>query len=286
MNRWSVAHIATEIREGAISVALSPEALAPIRALTRADLHTAVTDALARPQPRDMSRGRRVLPAVLAAQYLELLRHFRLPTSPVIYEPCVGASDPVIVALEAYADGRGRYTAINLNDRLRRELEGKTAHLRTRIDIISADAGAALAHLAPASFDAACFHHAINDILQTAVATPRGMDTRRIEWWSNERQMIEWLAEELEEGTIDARARSALISVVAGAAELVRPGGVLIFDHWTWFGHQAEPWFPWDLFNDMLPLARDWIGAAGLPLAPVDLAGADPRWWMAWMRTV
>ena len=106
------------------------------------------------------------------------------------------------------------------------------------------------------------------------------MDTRTVDWWPNERQMIEWLAEDEAAGRLDERARPALLSAVRNAVELVKPGGYLLFDHWTWVGHREMDWFPWDLFCDLIPLARDWIGEAGMPLAEIPLAGRDPQWWM------
>ena len=58
------------------------------------------------------------------------------------------------------------------------------------------------------------------------------------------------------------------------------PGGFLLFDHWTWEGHRSLEWFPWELFCALVPLAREWIRGAGLPLEERLLAGRSPQWWM------
>lgn len=279
MPLWNAEQIADTVSGGAVFACLTPAARAEIQAL-RAELHAAVRAALQRPQPRDMSLGTRVLPAVLAAQYAEIFAALELPRDLSVYEPCVGASDPVIVAAEAYSGGTARYTAVNLNRKLRAELGGKIDHLRSTVRVVDDDAARVLEHLAPGSVDVACFHHAINDILQTAVAERRGMDTAAVDWWPRERQMIEWLAEDAAAGRLGACGQPELLRIVAAAAHLVGPGGWLVFDHWSWLGHQEEDWFPWALFCDLMPLARRWIAAAGLGVREVEFAGVDPRWWM------
>lgn len=280
MPLWDPSRVAGEIAAGRIGAHLSPPARAALAQMPLPELRRAVAVALERPQPADMSLGRRVLTEVLAAQYLELFGYLQLPAALTVFEPCVGASDPVILAAEAHSDGRARYTAINLNRPLREELRLRTAHLGSQIRVIDDDAGRLLRYLAPRSVDVVCFHHAINDILQTAVAEPRGMDTAAIDWWPHERQMIEWLAQDYRADGLVRHGRPELLQIVGAAVEVLRPGGILIFDHWAWEGHRREPWFPWDLFCDLVPLARSWIAAAGLPLTEFAIPGADARWWM------
>jgi SAM-dependent methyltransferase len=148
------------------------------------------------------------------------------------------------------------------------------------VRIIEDNAQRALAHLAPRSVDVACFHHAVNDILQTAVSEPRGMDTTAIDWFPNERQMIEWLAEDATAGRLEQRGKPELMQIVADAARLVRPGGFLVFDHFNWCKFIGVSWFPWELFYNLIPMTRRWVAESGLPLSEVRLAGADPQWWL------
>jgi hypothetical protein len=262
--------------------ALLPEATqAQIRALTPAEARAGVERSLARPIPGDVSQsGRLLMNPCLAVQWLAVFEELALPRALRVFEPCAGSSEPVILAAEIYSGGTGAYTTLNLNRPLAAQLREKIGKVRLPVRIIEENAGQAGAYLSPESVDAACFHHAINDLLQTAVAEPRGMDTRAVDWWPNERQMIEWLAQDAAAGRLDERARPALVQAVAEAVALVRPGGWLIFDHWTWEGHHAMEWFPWELFCDLVPLAREWIRAAGLPVVEEPLAGRDPRWWM------
>lgn len=270
-----------EVTHGAVFKLLLEETQAQIRALPDEEVRDAARRTLTRPLPGDTSQSARLLlNPCLAVQWLSAFEELKLLKSLRVFEPCAGSSEPVLLAAEIYSEGTGEYTTINLNRPLAGQLRDKLAKFKMKIHIIEDNALHADAHLQPGSIDIACFHHAINDILQTAVAEPRGMDTRTVDWWANERQMIEWLAEEAEAGQLDAHARPALVEAVRQALDLVRPGGFLLFDHWTWEGHRNNGWLPWELFCSLIPLARDWIGDAGLPVKERPLAGRDSQWWM------
>ena len=270
-------HVST----GAIYTLSDEAARAALAALP--DLEQMVATALTDPKPLDINMP--VLAAVLAAQYLEVFQALDLPKDMAVYEPCVGASCPVILAEAGYTAGKGKYLTINLNQKLCNELEPKIAHLTLPILVIADNAQTALQHLAPDSFDAACFHHAVNDILQTAVSEPRGMDTTQIDWFPNERQMIEWLAEDAAAGRLESRGKPELMQIIADAVRLIRPGGCLIFDHFNWHRFIGVQWFPWDLFYNFIPMTRQWIQESGLPVSEVHLDGVDPQWWMGLRAT-
>lgn len=172
------------------------------------------------------------------------------------------------------------YLTINLNRKLREQLQPKIGHLKMQVRIIEDNAQKALAHISPRSLDVACFHHAVNDILQTAVAEPRGMDTTSIDWFPNEQKMIEWLAEDARVGRLEQRGKPELMQIVGDAARLLRPGGFLAFDHYNWCAFIGVPWFPWELFYNLIPMTRRWIAESGLPVSEVRLEGVDPQWWL------
>jgi hypothetical protein len=273
---WEPRRITEEISAGAIYQHLGPAAQRELDGIP--GLPEKVVGALQQPKPLDICRP--VLDAVLAAQYYELFAALNLPRALAVYEPCVGASDPVIVAAAAYSRGQGRYLTINLNRKLREELAEKIAHLTLPVRIIEANATQALQHLPRRSLDVACFHHAVNDILETAVAEPRGLDTTQIDWFAEERQMIEWLAADAAAGRLEERGKPELLRIIADAAQLVRPGGWIIFDHWNWCSFIGVDWFPWDLFYNLIPMTRQWIAESRLPRVELRLAGVDPQWCM------
>lgn len=275
---WQPARVTQEVSSGVIHHAIEAPLKNEIAEFP--DLDKKVEGALTDPKPLDICMP--VLAAVLAAQYYEVFEALSLPRELSVYEPCVGASHPVIVATEAYGGGKGQYLTINLNRPLREQLQAKIAHMQTAIRIVEDNAQTALDHLSPGSVDVACFHHAINDILQTAVSEPRGMDTTTVDWFPNERQMIEWLAEDVQAGRIDERGKPELMKIVGDATRLVRPGGYLLFDHFNWCRFIGVDWFPWDLFYNLIPMGRQWIAASELPLTEVRLEGVAPQWWMIW----
>lgn len=273
---WEPSQVTLEISEEAIYQVLDVSAQNELAKIE--DLEEKVKGALSNPKPLDICMP--VFDAVLAAQYYELFMALQVSREMIIYEPCVGASNPVILAAEAYSNGKAEYTAINLNCKLREQLQSKISHLRMNIRIIEDHAQKAMDYHATGSFDVACFHHAVNDILQTAVSEPRGMDTKQIEWFSCERQMIEWLAEDAEAGFLEQRGKPELMKIVGDAGNLVRSGGFLIFDHYNWCRFLGVSWFPWDLFYNLIPITRQWIEERKLPVREVCLEGVDPQWWL------
>lgn len=275
---WRPEGVFQEVSEGAIRRNLWDALRRELDAIPKEDLRGRVAVALRDPKPLDICHP--VLNAVLAAQYYEVFGALNLPREVSVYEPCVGASAPVIMASETHSGGRANYFTINLNRKLREELQNKIGHLRMAIRIIQDNAQQALSHLKPDCFDVACFHHAVNDILETAVSEPRGMNTVTVDWFPNERQMIEWLAEDATSGRIETRGKPELLQIIRDAVSLVRPGGYLVFDHFNWEKYRGPGWFPWDLFYNLIPMTRRWVAEAGMPVAEVRIAGADPQWWM------
>jgi len=277
---WEKERVLWEASEGPIFQHLSERIQAELATVPKEKLANAVAALLCRPQPKHMPYSGLVATPVYAAQYYEIFRALDLPHDLVVYEPCVGASNPVILAAEAYSSGHGTYSTVNLNRPLREELQQKIGHLKSSIRIIDDNAQQTLRHFRSNSFDVACFHHAINDILQTAVSEPRGMDTSTVDWWPNERGMIEWLAEDFAAGCMEERGKPELMEIIGHAVDLVRSGGYLVFDHWVWLAHREQDWFPWELFCDLVPMTRRWVADSDLPVVEVEPPDTDPQWWM------
>jgi len=277
---WKPEQVIRDITHGPIYEKLQRQTQAEVKAIPQNELVEAVTSWLCRPQPRGIPHARVLPNLVYAAQYHEVFDVLKLPRQLSIYEPCAGGSSPVILAAEAYSRSRASYITINLNRRLREELQSKISHLESSIRIIDDNAHNAFSYLEANSIDAACFHHAINDILQTAVSEPRGMDTTTVDWWPNERQMIEWMGEDFESGAIETRGKRELMEIIGEAVEIVRSGGYLIFDHWASLYYSGLDWFPYELFCDLIPITRRWIEESSLPVVEVELPDADPQWWM------
>ncbi|HQK95949.1 MAG TPA: class I SAM-dependent methyltransferase [Armatimonadota bacterium] len=244
-------------------------------------LKRAAEQALARPQASEFDPGARPLSRrLLAAQWTLVLDSVGLPAEPRVLELCAGGSDPVVVALDVLYGSRATYATINLNRKLAAELMDRARGLDLQVRLIEDDAQNLLTHFPRGSFDAVCFHHAVNDILQTAVAAKHGLDTRDLDWWPNERQMIEWMAVEHEAHGLSEVGLPELRAILESAATAVKPGGTLCFDHWTWHYHLGLDWFPGALFNQLIPMAREVALSLTTPLVEVTPAGLDRQWWM------
>ncbi len=271
---WTTEQLVAEAMDGRVGRRYSGRD--EIGQMSRAELTEAAERSIARPQEGFGEVGRRVL----AAQWALLLESLGLPEAPRLMELCAGGSDPVVVALDALFGASAEYFTMNLNRELADELIERTAHLELEVKIIEDDARNLRAHYAEDSFDCVCFHHAVNDILQTAIATRRGMDTREIDWWPTERKMIEWMAEQHRIDNMTSVGRPELREILGAATEAVRPGGFLCFDHWTAVSSLQQEWFPGDLFNDMIVIAREEALSPDGPLEEVTPPGLDRRWWM------
>src|SRR5205823_8966821 len=120
---WNPDRMTLHLSEGAIQRVLNDEARRELNAV--GDLPSKVAGALKDPKPLDISMP--VFNAVLAAQYYEVFEALQPPRAMRVYEPCVGASVPVILAAEAYGNGQADYVAVNLNGKLREQLRPKIA---------------------------------------------------------------------------------------------------------------------------------------------------------------
>ncbi|MGI5820147.1 MAG: hypothetical protein ACOX9R_18840 [Armatimonadota bacterium] len=275
---WTIEQLLAEAIEGRVGRRFRGRD--EVQEADRADLTRAGERSIARPQEGFGPVGRRVL----AAQWALLLEAIDLPARPRVLELCAGGSDPVVVALDAVFGASAEYVTMNLNRKLAAELTERTEHLELEVQIVEDDAQNLRRHYAEDTFDCVCFHHAVNDILQTAIATARGMDTREIDWWPTERTMIEWMAEQYREDQMTSVGRPELRRILGAAVEVVKPGGFLCFDHWTAVSSLEQDWFPGDLFNDMVVIAREEALLLSAPLEEVTPAGLDRRWWMVLKR--
>ena len=252
---------------------------------TPEELREGARQVLARPQASEFLPSARPLSRrLLAAQWTALCESLGLPERPEVLELCAGGSDPVVVALDVLFGARAQYVTINLNRKLAAELMERSAGLDLKIRVIEDDAQNLRAHFPDGHFDCVCFHHAVNDILQTAMAAKHGLDTRDIDWWPTERRMIEWLDQQHQADGLASAGIPELRAIFEGAARAVKPGGTLCFDHWTWEYHLGLDWFPGDLFNNLIPLAREVALSLSVPLEEVTPAGLDRQWWVVLRR--
>jgi SAM-dependent methyltransferase len=282
---WTLDQLLAEAVGGRVGARF--RGLDEVEQLSPEELREGARQVLARPQAAEFVPGARPLSRrLLAAQWTLLLERLGLPPQPRVLEPCAGSSDPVVVALDVLFGRQASYVTVNLNRKLARELLERAASLELPIHLIEDDMQHLPAYFGKAAFDCVCFHHAVNDILQTAVAAKHGLDTRDIDWWPTERQMIEWLGQQYQEDGLASVGLPELRTILEASARAVKPGGFLCFDHWTWEYHLGLDWFPGELFNHLLPLAREVARSLPVPLEEITPPGLDRQWWMVLQRRI
>lgn len=280
---WTTEQLLAEAVEGRVAERFGGSD--ELEQFSRDELLEGAQQVLARPQAAERTPAARPLGRrLLAAQWTLLLEHVQLPDNPAVLEPCAGGSDPVVVALDVLFGATASYVTINLNRKLAAELMARAEKLALDVRLIEGDAQTLSTYFDDAAFDCVCLHHAVNDILQTAVAGLRGMDTRDIDWWPTERRMIEWLGEQHQEDGLASVGLPELTTILDGAARALRPGGAMCFDHWTWEYHLGLDWFPGELFNGLIPLAREVARSLSVPLEEITPEGLDRQWWMVLRR--
>ncbi len=280
---WTTEELAAMATDGPVGQRYPAEE--SLRGLSREALLTSAAHILARPQRAELDpRARPLTNRLLATQWVKVLGCLDLPDRVEVMELCAGGSEPVVIALDVLFGDRAHYRTINLNRRLAAELRQKTARLDLRMEVIEDNAVDLRRHFRAASFDLIAFHHAVNDILETAVAAAHGFDTRDIDWWSDERMMIEWLDQQDRADSLRSVGLPELTSIIGAAASVTRPGGYLVFDHWTFEHYLQTDWFPSELFTRLIPIAREVAMGVEAGLEEVTPEGLDPQWWMVLRR--
>jgi hypothetical protein len=280
---WPAEELLGIVTEGSLNPWLLPDERDALARYSREELLHGTRQLLTRPMPLGQTEAARAISGpILAAQWTALFADLDLPREAFVAEVCAGGSPPVLLGLCAHTEGRGRYVGVNLNRRLGAQLQERAAPLPLEATFIEANALNLLDHVAPGSADAVAFHHAVNDILQTAVADVEQVDTLDLEWWGGERSLIEHMRAFDEAGRLEEVGWEALRRIIAAGVAAVRPGGFLPFDHWTFEGYRTEEWFPWQLFTEMIPRTRGL--AAAFPVREVTPACLDPQWWMVWQK--
>ncbi len=282
MRRMMTTHdMLAGLRGGQWNGVLGEEIRLSIERTADSELRLAIEQIAARPQEILTVGGVRGLGVVVTMlQWLSAMRAAGMKRDAYVLEPCAGSDPPVVMASCVHTRGRGRYVTVNLNRPLAALLRERTSHLEFELTIIEDDAANLPRHFGREKFDFVAFHHAVNDILQTAVAHDRGVDTTMIDWWPGQMDMIRHMVRYFESGRIEDVGRPELVRIASVAVEAVRPGCHVVFDHHTWKGHAAIADFPHGLFHELIPIARRWIHEAGLPVKEVHFEGFDDRWWM------
>jgi hypothetical protein len=207
-----------------------------------------------------------------------LLEAIRLP--PEAYVLAIGsrAPDPLAAAL---ADDRpdAQYVALSLGGEAMSAPEPIIAGLTVTQRAAVRSLEDICAHLKSDHFHLIAFLHALDDMVQMAVARHEvGLTPDETE------AVLRAVRAYWRSGDLERIAVPSLLEVIEACRTSLRPGGHLAFSHEV-LDLDLRQGHPLELYAEYVVRARSWISAAGLPLREIEVAGLDPQWWICLQRT-
>jgi hypothetical protein len=151
----------------------------------------------------------------------------------------------------------------------------------------AAQGGRPLDSLLREQLEAGTFHlialrHVIDDIVESAVAEHEGMALDRAADDARS-DIMRSLRAYSRSGDLEEIALPRLIEVVDACAAALHPNGNLLLTHEV-LDSDLRLGHPLELYADYIPLTRQWLAQAGLPLHEVSLDGFEPHWWLCLRR--
>lgn len=197
--------------------------------------------------------------------------------TPLVLEVASGDAD-MIPQMMARVFPDSRYVTANMNKDLTKSLLARTAELQLDIRVYEGDAADLLGFIEEGTVDIIAFQHAVNDVLQAILCDREGIDTTHTDWMKTLPDMIRLLKTEMAMGTFEQSVRAAFTSLLTMLLRLLRPGGRIIMSHYQ-FQLDLDWGYPPDLFLNMIPMVRDWIGE--IPgLKEYRHPDFSPQWWL------
>lgn len=171
-----------------------------------------------------------------------------------------------------------RYLTANMNKQLTASLKAKTAGLPIQLSVIEDEARNICQYIENEKIDVIVFEHSVNDILQTILAEREGIDTTHENWWDILSKMIEIIKQEYLKNTLETSARDEFLGLIRSCLDILKPGGYIIINHFM-YQYDLDLGYEPDLWNNMLPIARQWISRVE-GAREVSFEGFDPQWWL------
>lgn len=198
-----------------------------------------------------------------------------------LLEVASGDAD-MIPQMMARVRPHSRYIAANMNRILTERLRERTRDLPLEIVVIEENA-AKIEHYLPAeSVDIVAFQHGVNDVIQAILCDQAGVDTVYSDWMDTLPEMITILQRETAQNTLEQHAKPAFLSLLERLFRVLKTGGVMVMSHYM-FQLDLDWGYPPVLWEDLLPIAREWIRE--LPgCKEVSFEGFEPHWWIFYQK--
>jgi hypothetical protein len=196
-----------------------------------------------------------------------------------ILEVASGDEDMIPQVMDRIYNKESQYVSFNMNKKLTREFYGKTKELDVSVLVIEEDAKYIPDYFGPDYFNIVAFQHSINDVIQSILCHKEGIDTINSDWMKVLPHMIKIMQRELQEGTLEQHAKKEFLSLISNCIDTLTQNGMMIFSHYM-FQLDLDLGYPYELWHNMLPMARKWILESGLMVEEIEFEGFDKQWWM------
>lgn len=196
-----------------------------------------------------------------------------------VLEVASGDEDMIPQVMDRIFNKESQYVSFNMNKKLTQEFYLRTKELEISMLVIEEDAKYIPDYFGPNYFDVVAFQHSINDVIQAILCHKEGIDTIDTDWMKLLPHMIKVMQTELQEGTLEQHVKSGFLSLITNCMETLTQNGIMIFSHYM-FQLDLDLGYPYELWHDMLPMARKWILESDLMLEEIEFEGFDKQWWM------
>lgn len=195
-----------------------------------------------------------------------------------VVEIAAGAGTHIVTAFDTVSCGKGRYVAFNLNKKLTSDFKSQTVDLDLDVRIIEDNAKNLLRYLEKETVGIAAGNHAINDILETIIASKEGIDTIEGDYFEIAPMLIRKYEKAYLNGTLKNLAFEDFIEIIRAIYFALKPGGYLVLNYYV-YPLEIDWGGSLPVRSAFVSLARQWISEAGLGFKTVSLEGFDPKWW-------
>jgi hypothetical protein len=217
------------------------------------------------------------------ARWAEVLGAVHPGNELALLEIASGDADMIPQMMARTRPHGSRYITANMNRILTERLREKTRDLPVEIVVIEEDAIEIDRHLPAESVDVIAFQHAVNDVIQAILCGQAGIDTVYADWMETLPKMIGILQKETAQNTLEQHARPAFLHLLEKLLKVLKQDGLVVMNHYM-FQLDLDWGYPPGLWEDMIPITRQWIKA--LPgCKEVFFEGFDPHWWMFYQKT-
>ena len=170
------------------------------------------------------------------------------------------------------------YITANMNKLLNQSLLEKTKDLPLVMELIADDAAFIDRHIGEGTVDVIAFQHAVNDVIQAILCEREGIDTIYSDWMETLPKMISILQREMKDNTLEQHVRDSFLGLIRTLVRVLKKDGVMAMNHYM-FQLDLDWGYPADLFENMLPMVREWLREVE-ECQEIFFEGFHSNWWI------